>query len=195
VPSFFVYFLKNSIIPLKFQFFFSDHPLFILFISAKSRISKAVFVNLEVEKYFNHPKKEDLVMAVGESMSMAFDYAKNAWQNFDLQKWAEGIGGSSAEAVMAASYFFLSFGIGFAFKKYFKYIFMCLIFTIFVIKAMEYKEFLIIDWDAIEQWLGWTRGQPLSLGSMSDAIFDWLKNHILVAVASLVGFLVGYKLG
>lgn len=134
-------------------------------------------------------------MAVGESISSVIEIAKNFWQNFDIQKWAETVGGSSAEAVVAAAYFFLSFGTGFIFKRYFKYLFICLIFTVFVIKAMEYKEFMIIDWDSVEQWLGWNQGQPFSLGTVSDLFFAWLKDHLLVAIASFVGFLIGYKLG
>ena len=134
-------------------------------------------------------------MAVGGAISSYLGTIKDFWHNFDLHKWAESIGGSSSEAVIAAIYFAASFLMGFIFKKYFKFLFFCLIFTIIAVKMLEYKEFLIIDWDAIEQWLGWGKGQPISLSVLFDTFFDWLKDHLLMAVSSVVGFLVGYKLG
>jgi uncharacterized membrane protein (Fun14 family) len=134
-------------------------------------------------------------MAVTGVVGSYLDTAKGFWNNFSLQKWAESIGGSSAEAVIAAVYFSVSFLLGFIFKKYFKILFVCVILTIISIKMLEYRDFLIIDWNAIETWLGWGKGEPISLNVLFDTFFDWLKDHLLVAISSAIGFLVGYKLG
>ncbi len=121
------------------------------------------------------------------------DNVKNFWNTFDLKKWAESIGGSSAEAIQAAIYFGLCFATGFLFKKYFKLVFVCLIVSLFVIKGLEYGKFLTIDWSAVKGFCGIS--QASDLNAVSNNCFAWIKAHLLLTGASVVGFLVGYKLG
>ena len=98
-------------------------------------------------------------MSVAESLysawySVWWEKVKEFWTMFDLKKWSEQIGGSSSEAIEAAVYFCLSFGIGFLFKKYFKFLFFSLICAVIMIKVLEYNHFLTIDWTAIKDFLG-----------------------------------------
>jgi hypothetical protein len=132
-------------------------------------------------------------MAVGEYVSGALESTKKFWHDLDIKKWSEQIGGSSAEAIEAAVYFCLSFAVGFLFKKYFKFIFICLIVSLFIIKGMEYSNFLVVNWDAIKTFFGMTG--PTDFNAVVDHFFDWIKNHLLLFIAATVGFLVGYKLG
>jgi hypothetical protein len=132
-------------------------------------------------------------MSVGEHASSLMESVKKFWADLDIKKWAESIGGSSAEAIEAAIYFGLSFGIGFLFKKYFKIVFICLVVSLFIIKGMEYLKFLVIDWDSIKTALGF--GGTSDLNSVINHWFDWVKEHLLLFIAAVVGFLVGYKLG
>lgn len=132
-------------------------------------------------------------MAIAEYLNAFFESVKKFWQELDVKKWAEQIGGSSAEAVEAAIYFGLSFSIGFLFKKYFKILFICIVVTLFMIKALEYGNFLVINWDAIKAFFGIT--ESLDFNIFMNRCFDWIKDHLLLFIASVVGFLVGYKLG
>lgn len=132
-------------------------------------------------------------MAIAEYVSTFIENIKKLWNEFDLKAWAETVGGTSADAVEAAVYFGLSFGIGFFFKKYFKFVFLCLIIAAFLIKALEYGNFLIIDWQMIKTSLGIT--PTTDINTMINQGFDWIKNHLLLFVTTVVGFLVGYKLG
>ncbi len=118
---------------------------------------------------------------------------KNFFTGFDLKQWAEKIGGSSAEAIEAAVYFGLCFAIGFLFKKYFKLIFVCLVVSAFVVLGLDYLKMIVIDWPAIKASLGISAG--MDLNSMVTHFFDWIKAHLLLFIASIVGFFVGYKLG
>ncbi len=118
---------------------------------------------------------------------------KQFFTNFDLKQWAEKIGGSSAEAIQAAVYFGLCFAIGFLFKKHFKLIFMCLVFSVFVVLGLDYLGMIIIDWPAIKATLGISAGVDLNI--LVTRFFDWVKEHLLLFIASVVGFFVGYKLG
>ena len=132
-------------------------------------------------------------MPVSEYVTTATEGMKKFWNDFDIKKWSEQIGGSSAEAVEAALYFCLSFSIGFLFKKYFRFVFTCLIITLFTIKLLEYNQFLVIDWTAIKLFFGVT--EAFDFNVMINTFFAWIKTHLLLFIASTVGFLVGYKLG
>lgn len=132
-------------------------------------------------------------MAVAEYINTFFENVKKFWAGLDIKKWAEQIGGSSAEAVEAAIYFGLSFGVGYLFKKYFKVVFICIVLSLFMIKAMEYAKFLTIDWQAIKSFFGMTDATDFNM--VINRCFDWIKDHLLLFIAATVGFLVGYKLG
>lgn len=132
-------------------------------------------------------------MAIAEYITALFESVKKFWQDLDVKQWAEQIGGSSAEAVEAAIYFGLSFSVGFLFKKYFKIFFICIVFTFFMIKALEYGTFLVIDWNAVKSFFGITAATDFN--ALMNQCFDWIKDHLLLFIASTVGFLVGYKLG
>ncbi len=132
-------------------------------------------------------------MAASEYVNAGLDSVKKFWQEFDIKKWSEQIGGSSAEAVEAAIYFCLSFAVGFLFKKYFKFIFACLFTALILIIILDYGQFLTIDWNAIKAFFG--IGAATDVNTVLNQFFDWIKNHILLFIAIVVGFLVGYKLG
>jgi len=132
-------------------------------------------------------------MPVGEYANSFLDSAKKNWQELDLKKWANDIGGSSSEAVQAAVYFGLSLAIGYLFKKYFKFIFVCLLVSAFTIKALEFAQLLTIDWSAIKTMLGLSSSSDFN--STLNLFFVWIRKNLLLFIASVVGFLVGYKLG
>jgi uncharacterized membrane protein (Fun14 family) len=136
------------------------------------------------------------LLLMGSSVSSVVDKVKDKWEHFDLQQWATDIGGSSAEAVQAAVYFGLSLAIGFLFKKYFKFVFACLIVSALMIKVLEMNHLLEIDWTAIKTMIGMNGGAPSGdFNATLNHFFDWIKNHLLLFISTSVGFLVGYKLG
>ncbi len=132
-------------------------------------------------------------MSVTENIWALVDRVKSFWATFDVKQWAQGIGGSSAEAIEAAVYFALSFSIGFLFKKYCKFVVVCLVVTACLIKIGEYNQFLTIDWAAIKTCLGLT--PDTDLNTLMNHGCDWIKNNVVLFVAIIIGFLVGYKLG
>ena len=69
-------------------------------------------------------------MSLSHSINTVFETMKTYWNKIDLKKWSQEIGGSSAEAVHAAMYFVLAFGLGFVLKKYFKYLISGLVIAI-----------------------------------------------------------------
>ncbi len=134
---------------------------------------------------------------VGTTVSSAIVNLKIFWHQFDLKKWAEGIGGSSAQAIQAAVYFGLSFAIGFLFKKYFKFLFMSLFVATFIILLLHYNKLVIIDIKAIKALLGMGHGAAGGgdINVLINHFFDKIRDNMLLFISSIVGFFVGYKLG
>lgn len=132
-------------------------------------------------------------MALSDIYTSVVDSVKNMWEKFDLQSLSERIGGTSAEAVQAALYFGLFFAIGFVFKKYFKFLFTVLITTALIIKILEYNAIATINWQSLQLLTGVNQLSDLNI--FINNFFVWAKAHILLTIASAVGFLIGYKLG
>jgi hypothetical protein len=132
-------------------------------------------------------------MAAGDILTNTISSFKNFWQNFDVKSFAQRIGGSSSEAIIATVYFALFFSIGILFKKYFKFLFGCLTISIILIKIMEYNGLLYINWETIKLSAGISSSQDFN--ALINEFLGWIKNNIFLFVASIIGFLIGYKLG
>ena len=131
-------------------------------------------------------------MAVGEQVGAWFDVAKKWWSDFSIKSWSERVGGSSAEAIEAGIYFLISFIVGFLFKRYSNYILFSILVTVLVLLGLEYSKFITIDWIALKKIVGMSADGDAK--SFFDQSVEFVKNHLLVTVASTVGFLIGYKL-
>ena len=132
-------------------------------------------------------------MAAGDILTNTMGSLKNFWQNFDVKGFAQRIGGSSSEAIIATVYFALFFSIGILFKKYFRFFFGCLIVSIILIKVLEYNGLLYINWETIKLSTGVSSSQDFN--ALINEFLSWIKNNIFLFVASIIGFLIGYKLG
>jgi uncharacterized membrane protein (Fun14 family) len=121
---------------------------------------------------------------------VALESAKSWWQKINLQKW---FGEASGDAVQVAICFVSFFAVGFLFKKYLKFVFLCLIVCFLLIKGLEYYNILDIDWSAFNKFVG--IGPEETFSSLAGNVFEWVKKNVVVTVASALGFLLGYKLG
>ncbi|MFH1644638.1 MAG: FUN14 domain-containing protein [bacterium] len=93
----------------------------------------------------------------------------------------------------AAIYFGSGFAIGFLFKKYFKFVLLTLVASIILIKILEYNMVLEIDWEGMNVLMGFDSAADFN--AIVNDIFSWIKNNFIIFISSVVGFLVGYKLG
>lgn len=132
-------------------------------------------------------------MSFTTTVNGIFDAIKTNWQKVDLKKWSHDIGGSSAEAVHAAMYFVIAFGFGFLLKKYFKYLFAGLVIAVIAIAFLEYSKMLTIDWAAIKATTG--INTTADLNTLASSSVAWVKANIFLFGASIIGLLLGYRLG
>lgn len=131
------------------------------------------------------------------TLTNTLDKVKSAWNEFDLNKWSNEVGGSSpvAEAIQAGVYFCICFGIGYILKKHFKTIILSLLLSALIIKGMEYYKLLELDWNAIKTLFGVSADKQDVMSPLLNKGIEWVKANVIVAVASLIGFLLGFKLG
>jgi uncharacterized membrane protein (Fun14 family) len=113
---------------------------------------------------------------------------KDWWSGLGITEWFT----SSTDAVTVAVSFVSSFAVGFLFKKYLKFIFLCLVVSVLLIKGLEYYKILDVDWQALNTFLGLEPTETFS--GITSKAFAWVKTHVIVSIASAVGFLIGYKL-
>jgi uncharacterized membrane protein (Fun14 family) len=124
------------------------------------------------------------------SFQEMIDSIKAWWQGLNFER---SFGESSADAVTVAASFVSFFAVGFLFKKYLKFIFFCLLISFLIIKGLEYYRILDVDWQAFNTLIGLE--PATTIGSLATNAFEWVKAHIIITVASTLGFLLGYKLG
>ncbi len=132
------------------------------------------------------------------TLTSTLDKVKTAWNDFDLNKWSNEVGGSSpvAEAIQAGIYFCISFGIGYILKKHFKTIVLSLLLSALIVKGMEYGKLLTIDWNAIKNMFGASSADSKDfMTPMVNHGIEWIKKNVIVSIASLIGFLLGSRLG
>lgn len=132
-------------------------------------------------------------MAGKEKTASVFESMLAYVRSFDTNKLNDILTDASSEPLLAAGGFGICFIIGLLFKKYFKFFFSCLAVSIVAIKVMEYNNLLKIDWPALYTFLGFQANTDLHI--MINHLFDWIKINVIVFLACLSGFLIGYKLG
>lgn len=115
---------------------------------------------------------------------------KGWWSGLNIDQWLDV---SSADAIQVALCFVSFFTIGFLFKKYLKFVFVCLLMSFLIIKGLEYYKVLDIDWEALNTLVGL---EPhTTFGMLANKFMEWVKAHVVISISSTLGFLVGYKLG
>ena len=132
-------------------------------------------------------------MAITEMVTTSIESIKNFWNSFDLRTIAERIGGSSSEAILSTVYFGIFFAVGILFKKYFKFFFSCIFVSAILIKLMEYNGLLTINWAEAQVFIGISSTQDIN--AIINELFLWGKTNVFLLGASVIGFLIGYKLG
>jgi len=137
---------------------------------------------------------EKIADVAGKAASGGFmDTIKGYWDSFSLEQWSEKIAGDSAEVVQAAIFFTGAFLAGFFLKKYFRVLLIGAVFSVGLILLMENQGLLSVNWDACKVFVG--LAPTANMNSIFNASLEWIKGNIILTVATVVGFLVGYKLG
>ena len=92
---------------------------------------------------------------------------------------------------------FLGGGVaaGFLIKRYFKHALIALILLVALLKGMEYFGIttVVFNWARMKELTG--IGPNDTVSDILNMSFLWLKTHIPLAIAGVIGMLIGAKLG
>lgn len=103
------------------------------------------------------------------------------------------MGGSSATWLRAGVWFSTGFAVGYLFRKYFTFLVCAVISAIIMVKWLEYQHVLTIEWTSFKAMIGVDAAADINQNI--SAVFDWIKANILMFIAVVGGFLLGYRLG
>lgn len=126
-------------------------------------------------------------------MDELVSYCLRLSRMINLQAWAIKIGGARAEAVLAAFYFVIAFVAGYFLRSRLKFLFGSLVVSFITIKILESNNFIRVDWPSLYVACG--MGPKGDVGILLTTLFIWVKDHVLLFVTTVVGFVVGARLG
>lgn len=81
----------------------------------------------------------------------------------------------------------IGFAVGFVLRKFGTLIFFALLLTVLVLYGLSNTEFLSLDLEKLKLFLGFTH--KANITNVVNFYWDWVTNHIPLAVSFCVGFL------
>lgn len=130
-------------------------------------------------------------------MSNVFESAmttvKTWWSNITSEEWLRSVGLETPELGQSAACLLAGFTTGFLLKKYLRLLVTGLVISLLMVKGLEWYKIVIIDWAVLNTTLGFEPTATIEI--IATAWYAWLKAHTLISAATVVGFVVGYKLG
>ncbi len=118
----------------------------------------------------------------------------NLVERLNLEKWFRTLGVTSAEVLQMLYFFGGAFFIGFAFKRYFKFLIGCTIVILTLSIYLESQGALKIDWPIVKSLVG-IDPATTDLNNLWLIVSSWVKKEIYAFIAGVLGLIVGYKLG
>lgn len=106
---------------------------------------------------------------------------------------ATGFNFSLADFGRAATYLGIGVLLGLLAKKYLRLIITSIIVAALLLKGLEIRGVLTVDWSGLREMIGLDASTTFE--SVLNVVIEWLKNQSLVALSAIIGFFIGYKAG
>ena len=129
-----------------------------------------------------------------KAVDTGYTWFENIIRKFQLEGWLDKVGITVSEAFTIFSFFAGAFIVGFAFKKYFKFLVSCTVIISVLVIVLESKNLLSVDWAGIKDFVGLT-GANSDLNSLWNMIYTWVYENLYSFIGAVIGFIFGYKLG
>ncbi|MEX0672029.1 MAG: FUN14 domain-containing protein [Candidatus Babeliales bacterium] len=91
------------------------------------------------------------------------------------------------------SYMIIGFVAGFLAKRYLKSLLVMAIIIVVALKGLEYYHLITMNWESVRQLAG-LHGVDGVQGILETTI-ALIRNNLTIAISSIIGFVVGYKVG
>lgn len=130
----------------------------------------------------------DITKKFGQTNQTFMDKVKAQYESFvqkmnlDAINWKE-----------IGTYMVIGFAVGFIARRYLKPLILIAIVVVVALKGMEYYHLIDINWEHIRGLAG-IHGVDGVQGILETTI-ALVRNNLTVAISSIIGFVVGYKVG
>ncbi len=108
-----------------------------------------------------------------------------------VQGWFQDL--SVSRIVELLAYFGIGFFLGFLLKRYCRYVLIAFVALIVAAIVLQSFGFIAINWKSVQSFFGIYPHD--TIGSISTSLITWIKEHILVVISSILGFIIGYTVG
>jgi len=109
----------------------------------------------------------------------------------DVDSFVKEVFDSPSKTVQAFLYFGAGLLLGVICKRYLKYILWGVVVAFIVVKWLEYRHAITVNWPGLYTTIG--LGPTPDIHAMSIRMFEWIKVNWINAIAITVGFLLGFK--
>ncbi len=91
------------------------------------------------------------------------------------------------------SYMVVGFVAGFLTKRYLRGVILIGIIVVVALKGLEYYHLIEINWEHVQSLAGVTGVDGMK--GIFETTLALIRNNLTIAISSIIGFVVGYKIG
>lgn len=116
------------------------------------------------------------------------------WQEQIMSWWQQLVQQFNMQSVEIFQLIFYggaAFIIGFLIKRYFRSLFIGLILSLIFIAFLHYAQIITLDVGKLNEFIGFGRADTLE--NYFKILVLWIKNNLVLAAATFLGFLIGYQ--
>jgi uncharacterized membrane protein (Fun14 family) len=130
----------------------------------------------------------DITNKIGSTSHTFMDKIKEQYEifiqkmNLDEINWKE-----------IGTYAVIGFTAGFLAKRYLKSLLVIAILIVVALKGLEYYHLINVNWEQLRQLAG--IHQVDGMQGVFQTIVGLIRNNLTVALSSIIGFVIGYKVG
>jgi uncharacterized membrane protein (Fun14 family) len=106
---------------------------------------------------------------------------------------ATGFEFSVADFGKGATYLGVGVLLGLLAKKYLRLAITSLIVAALLLKGLEIRGILTVDWVGMRQLVG--LDATATIESLFNLTIEWFKTQSFIAISAIIGFMIGYKAG
>jgi len=126
-----------------------------------------------------------------EKMNENLNWYDQAKQH--IQSWSDKFNININKIIEIAAYFAAGFFIGFLLKRFGRVAFFSIVILFIALLLLDHFHVIQIDWIKIRDFTGISPEE--TVGSLFQSCFQWIKSNMGIVIGSLIGLILGYKVG
>lgn len=131
----------------------------------------------------------------GVSVPAAAPAAQSWWQSFQqyVEQLLQKFNLTSRDIIHVLSFVCVGFVAGYLLKKYFKYFFVITVAVILSVILLDRFGVIMINWSNMQQVTGVDPHSTVQ--QCGQQLFTLIRDNVVLALSTFVGFVIGYSIG